>query len=90
MQYRLKLLLPLLLIQLSYSEVIGEGLYGDQLFDYLNDDENLVFEQEPLKQLVSEEELMMYEHDGFWQPMDTSRDYQLLHSLYEDGKAPWI
>ena len=37
MRYKLKLLLPLLLIQFSYSEVIGAGLYGDQLFDYLND-----------------------------------------------------
>ncbi len=68
----------------------GYFVASPRLFDYLNDDENLVFEKEPLQQLVSEKELMMYEHDGFWQPMDTSRDYQLLHSLYENGKAPWI
>ena len=36
MQYKLRFLLALLFIQLSYGEVIGEGLYGDQLFNYLN------------------------------------------------------
>jgi len=33
---------------------------------------------------------MMYKHDGFWQCMDTYRDYALLNGLYEDGKAPWL
>lgn len=61
-----------------------------KLFDYLDDREDLVFEQEPICKLVSDGELMVFEHDGFWQPMDTSREYQLLNSLYERGKAPWI
>jgi glucose-1-phosphate cytidylyltransferase len=60
------------------------------IFDYLDDDENLVFEQEPLKKIVKDNELMMYKHDGFWQPMDTSREFQLLNSLYDSGKAPWV
>jgi len=33
---------------------------------------------------------MMFKHDGFWQPMDTSREYKLLNSLYDSGKAPWV
>ena len=49
-----------------------------------------VFEEEPLRQLVVDQQLMMYKHDGFWQPMDTSREYQLLNSLYESGEAPWV
>ena len=61
-----------------------------QLFNYLDDRENLVFEQEPIRELVADEQLMMYKHDGFWQPMDTSREYQLLNALYEKGGAPWI
>ena len=61
-----------------------------ELFDYLEDREDLMFEQEPIKALVREGEMMMYEHDGFWQPMDTYRDYLLLNSLYEKGKAPWV
>jgi glucose-1-phosphate cytidylyltransferase len=61
-----------------------------RLFDYLNDDEDLVFEQVPMRRLVADGNLMMFEHDGFWQPMDTSREYQLLNALYEKGEAPWV
>ena len=61
-----------------------------RLFDYLDDREDLLFEQEPMRQLVKDGQLMMYEHDGFWQPMDTSRDFQLLNALYDSGGAPWL
>lgn len=60
------------------------------LFDYLPPGDELVLEKGPMRSLVSDGQLMMFEHDGFWQPMDTSREYQLLNSLYNDGKAPWI
>ena len=68
----------------------GYFIANSKIFEYLNEDEGLVFEQEPLRKLVSEGELMVYEHDTFWQPMDTSREYQLLNDLYEQGKAPWV
>ena len=61
-----------------------------RLFDYINDDEGLVFEQEPIRKLVADGQLMVYEHDAFWQPMDTSRDYRLLNELYDKGEAPWV
>ncbi len=61
-----------------------------KLFDYLDDAEDLVFEQEPMRKLVADGELMVFEHDGFWQPMDTSREYQLLNTLYEQERAPWV
>lgn len=61
-----------------------------ELFDYLDDREDLVFEREPMNRLVDDKQMSLYEHDGFWQPMDTSREYQLLNSLYVDGKAPWL
>ena len=61
-----------------------------ELFNYLNDDEDLVFEQEPLINLVKDSQMRVYEHDGFWQPMDTYREYSLLNSLYNKGKAPWV
>ena len=67
----------------------GFFVANTKLFDYLNDNEDLVFEQEPMRKLVSDNELMMYEHDGFWQPMDTNREYQLLNSLFDKGEAPW-
>lgn len=60
------------------------------LFDYLGDSEDLVFEQEPMKKLVKANELMQFNHDGFWQPMDTYREYILLNSLYDNNKAPWV
>jgi glucose-1-phosphate cytidylyltransferase len=61
-----------------------------ELFDYLDDRETLVFEQEPMSALVADGQVMLYEHDGFWHPMDTPRDYQLLNSLYEQRKAAWM
>lgn len=67
----------------------GFFVASPKLFDYLTDKEDLIFEQDPIRKLVLDKELMMYEHDGFWQPMDTSREYQLLNSLYEKGEAPW-
>jgi glucose-1-phosphate cytidylyltransferase len=61
-----------------------------ELFDYLDDAENLVFEKEPMEKLVRAGQLMVFEHDGFWQPMDTYRDYALLNGLMQNGRAPWI
>ena len=68
----------------------GFFVASSKIFDYISDQESLVFENEPMRNLVADGELMMYKHDGFWQPMDTSREYQLLNSLYEKRKAPWI
>lgn len=68
----------------------GYFVASSKLFEYLNDDEGLVFEQEPMHKLVADRQLMVFEHDGFWQPMDTSREYQLLNSLYDNGGAPWV
>ncbi len=61
-----------------------------ELFDYLPDGDDLVFEVEPMRALVRAGQMMVYEHDGFWQPMDTARDFQLLNGLVAQGKAPWI
>lgn len=61
-----------------------------ELFNYLNSREDLVLEQEPMRQLVQDGQMMVYEHNGFWQPMDTYRDFLLLNHLWEQGKAPWV
>jgi glucose-1-phosphate cytidylyltransferase len=60
------------------------------LFDYLNDREDLVFEVDPMNRMVEDGQVMMYKHEGFWHPMDTSRDYHLLTRMCERGEAPWI
>lgn len=61
-----------------------------ELFNYLDEREDLVFEVEPMNRLVTDQQLCLYAHDGFWQPMDTSREYQLLNALYARGNAPWV
>ncbi|WP_375391035.1 glucose-1-phosphate cytidylyltransferase [uncultured Sphingomonas sp.] len=48
-----------------------------------------LWEQEPLRQLAADGELMAFPHRGFWQPMDTLRDKQHLESLWLSGAAPW-
>lgn len=48
-----------------------------------------LWEQEPLKSLAVDGELMAFEHQGFWQPMDTLRDKTLLEGLWANNKAPW-
>lgn len=59
-----------------------------KVLDYLADD-STVWEQEPLMNLAGDNQLMAYEHQGFWQPMDTLRDKNHLEELWESGKAPW-
>jgi glucose-1-phosphate cytidylyltransferase len=68
----------------------GFFVASPRVFDYLDDREDLVFERGPMQRLAKGGQLMMFPHDGFWQPMDTSREYQLLNALYADGKAPWV
>ena len=53
-------------------------------------DSTTSFESEPLNHLVAIEELSAYEHQGWWQPMDTLRDKRSLESLWEKGEAPWL
>lgn len=48
-----------------------------------------IWEQEPLKGLAKDGELMSFKHEGFWQPMDTLRDKQSLEKLWDTNKAPW-
>ncbi len=60
-----------------------------KVLDYLNDDEKLDFERGPVEQIVKENQMMIYKHDGFWMPMDTSRDHKLLNDLWNKDEAPW-
>lgn len=56
---------------------------------YLTDDENLILEREPLQQVATDGELMMYPHTGFWQPMDTYREWKMLDEMWQEGSAEW-
>ena len=66
---------------------VGFFVFEQAVFDYLADDS--ILEQAPLENLAADGQLMVFKHDGFWQPMDTYREAQLLNSLWDDGKAPW-
>ena len=58
------------------------------VFDYLEGDKT-VLEQAPMRKLASEGQLMGFEHNGFWQCMDTQREKQKLEELWDSGNAPW-
>ena len=64
-----------------------------RIWDYLPEGDDLNFERGPLRDLAKDGELMMFPHDGFWQPMDTYREYQLLNEIWEEGiktgNIPW-
>lgn len=67
----------------------GFFMFDHRLWNYLNDDPQQIFEHEPLRGLARDGELVMYSHEGFWQPMDTYREWQLLNQLWAEGQAPW-
>jgi glucose-1-phosphate cytidylyltransferase len=67
----------------------GFFVFHRRLFDRLDNGEDLVFEQAPLMQLARDGELAAYLHNGFWQPMDNSREYRYLNDLWREGQAPW-
>lgn len=76
--------------QTSEGRISGGFFVCDRrLFDYLDSSANQMLEVEPMRRLVEDGQLVMYSHDGFWQCMDTQRDYALLNSLWDQGKAPW-
>jgi len=60
-----------------------------KVFDYIGQDNNIMFEKEPIEMLTKERQLNAYKHNGFWQPMDTMRDKNYLTDLWQKGNAPW-
>jgi glucose-1-phosphate cytidylyltransferase len=65
----------------------GFFVFEPQVLKYL--DEECVLEQAPLEQLAREGQLMAYRHEGFWQPMDTYREFTILNEMWDRGNAPW-
>lgn len=81
--------------QFQEKRQAGEGWINGGFFvlepgilNFIHDDTTL-FEREPLEQLAEKEELMAYQHPGYWQCMDTLRDKQALEELWASGNAPW-
>ena len=67
----------------------GYFVFSKEFYKYLSDEESCVLEREPLERLAEDGELSVYTHPGFWQCMDTYRDYLYLNDLWTGGNAPW-
>jgi|TARA_B100000795_G_scaffold103598_2_gene76402 glucose-1-phosphate cytidylyltransferase len=66
----------------------GFFVLSPKVIDLIDGDQT-TWENEPLKALASSNELSAYRHNGFWRPMDTLRDKNILNDLWANGKAPW-
>jgi glucose-1-phosphate cytidylyltransferase len=75
--------------------VKGEGwinggflVFEPGIFDYLSSDQDSL-EADALQRVAADGQLAAFEHDGFWQCMDTLRDKNYLEKLWDSGEAPW-
>jgi glucose-1-phosphate cytidylyltransferase len=59
-----------------------------KVLDYIKGDDT-IWERDPLERLACDGQLMAYCHEGFWQPMDTLREKQILEEIWQSGRAPW-
>lgn len=66
----------------------GFFILSPKVIEYINNDET-IWEREPLETLANNNQLKAYQHHGFWQPMDTLRDKNFLEDLWSSGEAPW-
>lgn len=66
----------------------GYFVLEPEVLDYIKGDD-ISWEKEPLEALAQDGELSAYRHTGFWQPMDTLRDKQVLEDMWQKGVAPW-
>jgi glucose-1-phosphate cytidylyltransferase len=66
----------------------GFFVLSPKVIDYIDGD-HTIWERGPLERLAREGQLSAFVHSGFWQPMDTLRDKQLLDSLWQSARAPW-
>ena len=66
----------------------GYFVLSPKVFDLIDGD-HTTWEQEPLRKLAEQRQLMAFKHTGFWHPMDTLRDKQKLQSLWDNDIAPW-
>jgi glucose-1-phosphate cytidylyltransferase len=61
----------------------------DAVGKYLSGNADLIFEQEPMRNVSADGQMQAYKHKGFWQCMDTAREHALLNKLWDSGSAPW-
>jgi len=67
----------------------GFFVFNKGIFNYLNEDDSCMLENAPLQNLSRDGQFMCYKHSGYWQCMDTFKDYEQLNEVWNSGKAPW-
>jgi glucose-1-phosphate cytidylyltransferase len=67
----------------------GFFVFNKEIFNFIKDD-NEMLEHDPLEKLVELNELMAYQHEGYWQCMDTIRDKESLQALWDTDNAYWL
>jgi glucose-1-phosphate cytidylyltransferase len=75
--------------QLAQGWINGGYFVIEPAFFELIEGDATMLEREPLERAASMGQFRAYRHDGFWQCMDTNRDYELLEALWAKGNAPW-
>ncbi len=70
---------------------INAGFYvlNKKVFDYISGD-GCIWEDEPLNKLVQESQLAVYQHQGFWQSVDTIKDVEIINELWNSNNRPWV
>ena len=66
----------------------GYFVLSPKCLDFIHGD-NTIWEQQPVRELFSRRQLMAYNHDGFWQSMDTLREKNILEKFWNSGNPPW-
>lgn len=66
----------------------GFFIFRKEIFDYMRDGDELV--EAPFQRLIEADQLMAFKHEGFWRPMDTLKDKQILEDLVDKGTMPWL
>lgn len=67
----------------------GFFVFKNEFFDTVEKYGDVMLEREPMDDLVRQGQLAAYRHSGFWEPMDTMREYRMLNQYWESGEAPW-
>lgn len=67
----------------------GFFVFKREFFDVLDRYGDVMLEREPMDDLVDRGQLAAYRHPGFWEPMDTMREYRQLNRMWESGEARW-
>jgi glucose-1-phosphate cytidylyltransferase len=65
----------------------GFFIFRPRIFDYMREGDELV--EAPFQRLIEDDQLMAFRHEGFWRPMDTLKDKQVLDDLVDKGTMPW-